>query len=206
MGHQLIALGGTLLVAGLMARLGRRLGLPTIPLFMVAGIIFGPQTPGLVLIEDPGQLSLLASLGLILLLFHLGLEFSLEDLLGGGRALLVAGATYLAFNIAGGVAFGFALGWGSLEAFTIAGIVGISSSAIATKLLIELHRLSHPETRLILGIIVVEDVFLALYLAVLQPVLSGDSGASAVKDTAVAFAFLIGLVAVARFGGRAMSR
>jgi K+:H+ antiporter subunit KhtU len=205
-GHTLIALGGAFLAAGLMARLGRRFGLPTIPLFMAAGIIFGPQTPGIVLIEQPGELSVLASLGLILLLFHLGIEFSLDDLVGGGRSLLVAGATYIALNIGGGVGLGFALGWGGREALVIAGIVGISSSAIATKLLVELHRLGNPETRLILGIIVVEDVFLALYLAILQPILSGSSGAAAVKDAAVAFAFLIGLVLVARFGGGVMDR
>jgi CPA2 family monovalent cation:H+ antiporter-2 len=205
-GHTLIALGGAFLAAGLMARIGRRFGLPTIPLFMAAGIIFGPQTPGIVLIEQPGELSLLASLGLILLLFHLGIEFSLDDLVGGGRSLLAAGAIYIGLNIGGGVALGFALGWGGREALVIAGIVGISSSAIATKLLVELRRLNNPETPLILGIIVVEDVFLALYLAVLQPILSGSSGAAAVKDAAVAFGFLIALVLVARFGGRVVDR
>jgi CPA2 family monovalent cation:H+ antiporter-2 len=205
-GHLLIALGGTFLVAGLMARLGRRFGLPTIPLFMVAGLVFGPQTPGFVLIEEPSDLSVLAALGLVLLLFHLGIEFSLDDLIGGGRSLLLAGATYIALNIAGGLALGFVLGWGGREALVIAGIVGISSSAIATKLLIELRRLTNRETRLILGIIVVEDIFLALYLAVLQPILSGSSGATAVKDAAVAFGFLIALVLVARFGGRVVDR
>jgi CPA2 family monovalent cation:H+ antiporter-2 len=59
---------------------------------------------------------------------------------------------------------------------------------------------------LILGIIVVEDVFLALYLAVLQPILSGSSGLSAVKDAAVAFAFLFALVLVARFGSGVVDR
>jgi CPA2 family monovalent cation:H+ antiporter-2 len=206
MSHLLIALGGAFLAAGLMARLGRQLGLPTIPLFMAAGIIFGPQTPGVVLVEDHQQLSLLASLGLILLLFHLGLEFSLDDLVSGGQRLLVAGGIYLALNIGSGLALGFGLGWGNREALVIAGIVGISSSAIATKLLIELRRLTNPETRLILGIVVVEDVFLALYLAVLQPILSGSSGATAVKDAAVAFAFLIGLVMVARFGAPLVDR
>ena len=58
----------------------------------------------------------------------------------------------------------------------IAGAVGISSSAIVTKLLTELRRLANPESRLILGIIVVEDVFLALYLAVLQPILGDAEG------------------------------
>src|SRR5215207_1811356 len=206
MGHVLIALGGAFLAAGLMARFGRRFGLPTIPLFMAAGIIFGPQTPGFVLVEAPSDLSVLAALGLVLLLFHLGIEFSLDDLVGGGRSLLMAGATYIALNIGGGLILGFALGWGGREALVVAGIVGISSSAIATKLLIELHRLTNPETRMILGIVVVEDVFLALYLAVLQPILSGSSGVTAVKDAAVAFGFLIALVMVARFGGGLMDR
>ncbi len=206
MGHLLIALGGAFLASGILARLGRRFGLPTIPLFMAAGIICGPHTPGIVLIEDPGQLGVLASLGLILLLFHLGIEFSLDDLVGGGRSLLLAGAIYISLNIGGGLVLGFTLGWGAREALVIAGIVGISSSAIATKLLIELHRLANPETRLILGIIVVEDVFLAVYLAVLQPILSGSSGLSAAKDAAVAFAFLFGLVLVARFGGGVVDR
>ena len=206
MGHLLIALGGAFLAAGLLARMGRRLGLPTIPLFMLAGIIFGPSTPGLVLVEKPGELSLLASLGLILLLFHLGLEFSLDDLAHGGRRLLVAGGIYLTLNMAGGIVLGFAFGWGGREAVVIAGVVGISSSAIVTKLLIELRRLTNPETRLILGVVVVEDIFLALYLAVLQPILSGSSGLEAFRDVTVAFGFLMVLVVVARFGSRIVDR
>ena len=189
MGESLVALGGALLAAGLLARLGRRVGLPTIPLFMAAGILLGPNTPGIVLLHEPGDFSLLATLGLILLLFHLGLEFSLGDLLAGGRRLLAAGAVYLVLNVGGGLAFGFALGWGTSEAFVLAGAVGISSSAIVTKLLVELHRLANPESRLILGIIVVEDVFLALYLAFLQPVVGGADGAwEAIREFLTAFA------------------
>ena len=75
-----------------------------------------------------------------------------------------------------GAVLGFAFGWGDREALVIAGAVAISSSAIVTKLLTELRRLGNRETPLILGIIVVEDVFLALYLAVVQPILSDASG------------------------------
>lgn len=207
MAGPLVALGGSFLAAGLLARLGRRAGLPTIPLFMAAGIVFGPHTPGLALVEDPAELELLAAVGLVLLLFHLGLEFSLGDLVAGGWWLLGAGAVYLALNVGGGLAFGFALGWGGAEALVVAGAVGISSSAIVTKLLVELRRLANPETRLILGIVVVEDVFLALYLAVLQPVLGGSEGlAGALGSFARAFAFLLGLTAVARFGARWVGR
>jgi len=202
MGSSLVALGGAFLASALLARAGRRIGLPTIPLFMAAGIIFGPHTPGISLIDHPEEIELLAALGLVLLLFHLGLEFSLDDLAAGGRNLVIAGATYLSLNLGGGLAFGFALGWGTREALVIAGAIGISSSAIVTKLLVELRRLANPETRLILGIVVVEDLFLALYLAVLQPVLSGSSGWRAIRDVAVAFLFVAVVILIARRGAR----
>jgi len=202
MGSSLVALGGAFLASALLARAGRRIGLPTIPLFMAAGIIFGPHTPGISLIDHPEEIELLAALGLVLLLFHLGLEFSLDDLAAGGRNLVIAGATYLSLNLGGGLAFGLALGWGTREALVIAGAIGISSSAIVTKLLVELRRLANPETRLILGIVVVEDLFLALYLAVLQPVLSGSSGWRAIRDVLVAFLFVAVVIVIARKGAR----
>jgi monovalent cation:H+ antiporter-2, CPA2 family len=205
--NELIALGGAFLAAGLLARIGRRVGLPTIPFFIVAGILTGPNTPGLVLVEDPRDLEVFAAVELVLLLFHLGLEFSLADLLGGGRRLVFAGAAYIVLNIGGGLLFGLYLGWGVPEAFVIAGALGISSSAIATKLLVELKRLANPETGLILGIIVVEDVFLALYLAALQPILgASDSLADALGLFGRAFGFLLVLFAVARYAASWVGR
>ncbi|WP_407937035.1 cation:proton antiporter [Kineosporia babensis] len=202
-----MALGGAFLAAGLAARLGRRVGLPTIPLFMVAGLLLGPHTPGLALVEDPTEFALLSSLGLILLLFYLGLEFHLDDLLGGGRKLLAAGSLYLLINVGLGLGFGYLLGWGSREAFVLAGVIGISSSAIVTKVLVETGRLGRPESKLILGIIVVEDVFLALYLALLQPVLSDASGFwEAAQKFGVALAFLLILTAIARWGATLVGR
>jgi CPA2 family monovalent cation:H+ antiporter-2 len=190
----LVALGASLLAAGLLARLGRSIGLPTIPLFMIAGLLFGPNTPGVELVEHPADFALLATLGLILLLFYLGLEFSLGELTSGGRSLAAAGSLYLALNIGAGLAFGFALGWGTREALVIAGAVGISSSAIVTKILVEMRRLTNRETRLILGIVVVEDLFLAIYLAVLQPVLDESSGVGDALVSEAIGAFMAGLV------------
>ena len=88
MGHDLVVLGAAFLVCAVVARAGRRVGLPTIPLFMAAGIILGPNTPGPVLFEHPADLDLLAALGLVFLLFTLGLEFSVDDLTSGGSRLL----------------------------------------------------------------------------------------------------------------------
>jgi CPA2 family monovalent cation:H+ antiporter-2 len=207
MPNELVALGGAFLAAGFLGRLGRRVGLPTIPFFMAAGIITGPHTPGLILVDDPGGLDVFATVGLVMLLFHLGLEFSLRDLFGGGRTLVAAGGVHLLLKVGGGLALGFWLGWGSSEAFVIAGAVGVSSSAIVTKLVVELRRLANRETRMILGIIVVEDIFIALYLALLQPVLGGaDSAVDAVLQFGRAAGFLAVLFAVARWGAHFVGR
>ncbi len=119
----------------------------------------------------------------------------------------MAAVAYIGLNVGGGLIFGFALGWGSSEALVIAGAVGISSSAIVTKLLIELKRLTNAETPVILGVIVVEDIFLALYLAMLAPVLGGaDTTAEVLGDIGAAFGFIAGLLLLARFGARLADR
>ena len=209
MGHadSLLAMGGAFLAAAFLARLGGRIGLPTIPLFMLAGILLGPHTPGLVIVQDAPDFEMLSALGLVLLLFYLGLEFHLDDLRSGGRRLLTAGGIYLLLNVGAGLGFGFVLGWGVREALVLAGVLGISSSAIVTKILIDLGRIGRPETRLILGVIVVEDIFLALYLAALQPVISGAQGVGdMVQQGAKAFGFLLLLAAAARYGTKLVGR
>jgi CPA2 family monovalent cation:H+ antiporter-2 len=85
--------------------------------------------------------------------------------------------------------------------------MGICSSAIVTKLVVELRRLANRETALILGVSVVQDVFLALYLALLQPVLGGaQDAAEALMLFVRAFAFLLVLFAIARYGSRLTGR
>ena len=201
----LVGLGAVVLLAGLVARAGRRVGLPSIPCYMIVGILFGPGTPGPVLVEHPEDLAVLAALGLVLLLFHLGVEFPAEQVLGSGRRLFIAAGFYIGLNVSAGFLLGLALGWGTAEAMVIAGALGISSSAIATKLLIELHRLTNAETPVILGIIVIEDLFLAFYLALLAPVLSdSDSPLELLLDIAISFGFLLALFAIARYGARAV--
>lgn len=204
--NELMAVGALLLVAALLARGGRRLGLPTIPFFMGAGILLGPGTPGPVIIDDPATLEFLAIMGLVLLLFHLGVEFPLEQVRASGGRLVLAAFIYIGLNVGGGIGFGLLLGWGIGEAMVIGGALGISSSAIVTKLLIELRRLTNAETPLILGIIVVEDLFLALYLSLLTPLLGdAESPLALVLDIGTSFLFLLVLLVIARFGGRVIA-
>lgn len=204
---QLVALGGAFLAAALVARAGRQIDLPTIPLFILAGILFGPNTPGVVLFENPADLKLLATLGLIFLLFYLGLEFSVDQIVEGGSKLALAGIAYIVINVGGGFLFGLALGWGLEEAIILAGVLGISSSAIVTKILIERKRMDNSETKLILGIIVIEDLFLALYLAVVTPIIDGKGDLGEILiDVAISFAFLTALACVARWGTRVVAK
>ena len=86
-------------------------------------------------------------------------------------------------------------------------MIGTSSTAIVTKILLDLRRVGNRETRMILGIIVVEDVFLAFYLALLQPILGEKEGVvEIVTSTGIAFAFLLALFALARWGARLVRR
>lgn len=201
MAAELVALGAAGVAAGTLARGGRRLALPTIPAFMVAGIVLGPSALGV--ISDIHSLELVAAVGLILLLFHLGVEFPLEQVTSSGRRVLATAFGYIGLNVGGGLILGFVLGWGTPEALVIAGAVGISSSAIATKLLVELRRLTNAETPIVLGVIVVEDLFLAIYLAILAPFLGDAEGvADALLHFGIALGFIVALFLVARYGAR----
>ena len=130
MGRELIVLGLAFLLAGLLACVGRKIGLPTIPLFVAAGIAAGPHTRGPVLFPHPEDLELLASFGLIFLLFYLGVEFSFDDLTAGGRRLVTSAALYLGLNLGAGLALGFVIGWGTKEAFVIAGARSFSHALL----------------------------------------------------------------------------
>ncbi|QHF23549.1 cation:proton antiporter [Rathayibacter sp. VKM Ac-2804] len=206
-GEDLIVLGVLFVVAYVLGRLGRTIGLPAIPIYMVVGLLASPNFHLFPLDFESSYIELTAVFGLILLLFNLGLEFDQDEFYGNAGRLILSGGSYIAVNMAAGLAFGFLLGWGSREALIIAGITATSSSAIVTKLLIELKRLANPETPMILGVTVVEDIFIAVYLAIVSVVLSGETEPwPVVLKLVIAFAFLVVMFAIARWGGRVVSR
>ncbi|MCU1569656.1 MAG: cation:proton antiporter [Naasia sp.] len=207
LGQDLIVLGILLVAAHALGRLGRRIGLPAIPIYMFVGLLASPGTKWIPLEFDNANIELIAVFGLILLLFNLGLEFDQDAFLGNAGRLLLSGGTYILVNLAVGFGYGFLLGWGTQEALVIAGMTATSSSAIVTKLLIELGRLANPETPMILGVTVVEDIFIAVYLAVVSVVLSGETEPGPiVLKLVVAFTFLLVMFAIARWGGRVVTR
>ena len=207
LGEDLIILGILLLVAYVLGRLGKLVGLPAIPIYMLVGLLASPHTGWFPLSFESNYIELIAIFGLILLLFNLGLEFDQDEFFGNFGKLIISGGSYILINMGVGLAFGFWVGWGTREALIIAGMTATSSSAIVTKLLIELRRLPNTETPMILGVTVVEDIFIAIYLAIVSVVLSGETELwPVVGKLAVAFLFLVVMFTLARFGGRYVSR
>nr|WP_199861663.1 cation:proton antiporter [Frigoribacterium sp. CFBP 8766] len=207
MGEELVVLGVLLLIAYGLGRAGKLIGLPSIPIYMIVGLLASTNTGWFPISFDSHNIELIAIFGLILLLFNLGLEFDQDEFFSNAGRLIVSGGSYIAVNMGVGLVFGFMLGWGTREALIIAGMTATSSSAIVTKLLIELNRLANRETPMILGVTVVEDIFIAIYLAIVSVVLSGETDPlPVVLKLVVAFAFLVAMFAVARWGGAVVSK
>ncbi len=208
LGVQLLTLGALFVLAYVLGRLGKLIGLPAIPIYMIVGLIASPNFHLVSFLNfESADVELVAVFGLIFLLFYLGLEFDTEEFFGNARRLLLSGGIRIAINMGTGFAFGFLVGWGVREALIIAGMTAMSSSAIITKLLIELRRLANRETPTILGIAVVEDVFIAIYLAIVSVVLSGETEVwPIVLELGISFTFLVAMFAIARYAGRLVSR
>src|SRR6187431_3417924 len=116
LGEQLLVLGILLIIAYVLGRLGKLVGLPAIPVYMLVGLAASPYTHWFPLNFDTHSVELIAVFGLILLLFNLGLEFDQEEFFGNAGKLIISGGSYILVNMAVGFAFGFALGWGTREA------------------------------------------------------------------------------------------
>ncbi|TFB53063.1 cation:proton antiporter [Cryobacterium tagatosivorans] len=206
-GEDLLILGVLLVISYILGRLGKLIGLPTIPIYMIVGLLASTHTGWFPLNFAAADIELIAVFGLILLLFSLGLEFDQEEFFDNAGKLLISGGSYVLINMGLGFAFGMMVGWGTREALVIAGMTGTSSSAIITKLLIELRRLANKETPMILGVTVVGDIFIAIYLAIVSVVLSGKTEVwPIVLQLSIAFLFLVVMFSLARWGGRVVSR
>lgn len=194
--------------------LANRLGQSVIPFYIVAGMLLGEfvlgrlalPTVGTVYVPETEFIALGAELGIVFLLFFLGLEFNLDRLLARRRQIGTAGTIDLA-NFGAGLVLGWLVFGALLPAFLFAGIVYISSSAVITKSLIDLGWIADDEAEPLLGTLVYEDLFIAVYLAVASAlVLGGGDVAAAATDVGIAVAFILVLLAAVQFGTPAFDR
>lgn len=194
--------------------LANRLGQSVIPFYIVSGMVLGEFVIGRVGLPVLGEVyvaesefvSLGAELGIVFLLFFLGLEFNLDRLLARRSQIGTAGTIDLA-NFGVGLVLGWLVFGTFLPAFLLAGIVYISSSAVITKSLIDLGWIANDEAEPMLGTLVYEDLFIAVYLAVASAlVLGGGDVAAAATDVGIAIGFILVLLGLVRFGAPAFDR
>lgn len=194
----LTQLAVTVAILGALGLLAGRFGLSAIPAYLLAGLLLGPNEPEALSIIQPSEVTeFVAELGLVFLLFFLGLEFSFERLVRSGRHAGVGGTIDLVVNagvglLVGYVAFGF-----SFAALVLAAAIYVSSSAVIVKGLIDFRRLADDETDLVLAVLVFEDLVLGFVLGFV------GSGGGELGDTLwtalKALLFLTGSLAASRY-------
>lgn len=200
-----IELGAAVVGLAVLARLANRWGFSAIPLYLLAGLAFG--NGGLLPLNLSRDFNALgAEVGVLLLLFLLGLEYTGEELSANLRTGFVAGLFDLLLNFSPGFAAGLLLGWGPLAALVLGGVTYISSSGVIAKVLSELGRMNNAETPLVLSVLVLEDLAMAVYLPLLSVLLSGLGLAAGLVSVGVALATVSVALFVAVRYGRAISR
>jgi CPA2 family monovalent cation:H+ antiporter-2 len=198
----LIELGFVVLLLAVLARIASHWSFSTIPFYLLAGLAFGKG--GLAPLELTSNfIHIGAELGVLLLLFMLGLEYTGEELKKNLRSGLPSGIVDLFLNFPPGLIAGFLLGWKPLAAVLLGGVTYISSSGVIAKILAELRRLECPETPIVLSILVIEDLAMAVYLPLIAVLLLGGGPVRMAISVSVAVltVFLVLVVAV-RYGKR----
>jgi K+:H+ antiporter subunit KhtU len=191
----------TVLLLGGLGLIAHQLGVSAIPAYLLAGLLLGPHEPHVTSLISPSEVTdFLAELGIVFLLFFLGLEFSLGRLMRTGRHVGLGGTIDLLINAAAGLVVGIAAFGLSFGALILAAAVYVSSSAITVKGLIDFRRLADEETDLVLAILVFEDLAIAFVLGFAAT--GGGSTASTLGTVGKAIAFIALSLAASRWLSR----
>ncbi len=181
-------------VLGLAAALSLSLRMPVVPLYIASGVALG------VFIVPDEVVGFLGKLGVVFLLFSMGLEFSIPSPRDAPR-FIATGAIDWLLNFPVGLIAGWALGWSWQDTVFLAGILYMSSSAVVSKCIVDFGRAARPETETVLGIMVFEDLVIAFYLVLLNVLIltPAESGLGTYLFAVVrATGFVVLLIALAR--------
>lgn len=173
-----------------------RFRLPVVLGYILAGVLIGPHTPPYSLVKDMHDIHVLSELGVIFLLFSIGLEFSLTKLLRVGLVAFFAATVEIGLMMWIGNLLGRFFGWSPIDSLFLGAILSISSTTIIAKVLMETKRIKEQFAQVILGILVIEDVLAIVIIALLSGV--ATTGSLEISTAAVAmakvFAFMAGVL------------
>jgi len=199
-----IELGAVVLVLAVLARVAGRIGMPAIPLYLLAGLVVGDGGFAAVDVSED-FIELAGQIGVLLLLFTLGLEYTSDELRHGLRSGSVAGAIDAAANFTPGFAAGLLLGWDATTAALLGGVTWISSSGIVAKVLTDLGRLGNRETPSVLNLLVIEDLAMAVYLPIVGALVARRGAGETVVTVLVALVAVAAILLLAMRGGHRLS-
>src|ERR687898_1708103 len=188
-----------MIVAGAMAMLSYRFKQPMVVGYIGAGMIIGPHTPPFSLVLNLDVLNLFAEIGIVLLLFVVGMEFPIEKLRKIGRkAFLIALSEAAGTFIAGYIVGQYALGFSFFDSLFLALAISVTSTVIVMRVLEELGMIKDESSVLILGVAIIEDIIVISMLAILQSVgsIGGLSFADVGISVAITLAFIAGVLGV----------
>ncbi|EIK72941.1 transporter, CPA2 family [Pseudomonas synxantha BG33R] len=194
-----------MLVAGVVTILFHRLKQPVVLGYIVAGFIIGPHTPPFGLIHDEDTIKTLAELGVIFLMFCLGLEFSLRKLFKVGATAFIAAFLEIVLMIWIGYEIGRWFDWSTMDSLFLGAILAISSTTIIVKALNDLKMKDQRFAQLIFGVLIVEDILGIGIIALLSSIaVSGTVSSGEVFSTVgklslfMIVALVIGILLVPR--------
>ena len=197
-----------MIVAGLVTVIFHRFKQPVVLGYIVAGIIIGPHTPPYALIHDEATINTLSELGVILLMFSLGLEFSLRKLTQVGVSALIAALLEILLLFWVGYEIGRFFNWPLLDSIFLGAMLSMSSTTVIIKVLGELGKMKERFSQLIFGILIIEDILGIAMIALLSGIAMtgklsvGDVGLTLGKlGIFLAVTLVAGLLAVPRLLG-----
>ena len=186
----LAELAVTVGVLGVLGLAASRFGISAIPAYLLAGLLLGPNEPKQLAVIEPSEVTdFVAQLGIVFLLFFLGLEFTLGRIARSRNHAVVGGTIDFGINAGLGLAVGVIAFGVSFAALILAAAIYVSSSAITVKGLIDFRRLADDETDLVLAILVAEDIAIAFVLG-----FAAEGGGEA-ADTLLIVAKALGFIA-----------
>jgi CPA2 family monovalent cation:H+ antiporter-2 len=197
-----------MIVAGLVTILFHRFKQPVVLGYILAGFIIGPHSPPFSLITNEESINTLAEIGVILLMFSLGLEFSLRKLKRVGGTAIIASSLEIFGMGWVGYELGKAFGWSNTDSLFLAAMLSMSSTTVIIKVLSEMRRTKEKFAELIFGILILEDILGIAMIALLSGIaMTGNLSVSTVGLTLgklgifLIAVLVVGLIAVPRLLG-----
>ncbi|MEI6796280.1 MAG: cation:proton antiporter [Methanomassiliicoccales archaeon] len=187
-----------MILAAFIALAFYKLKMPMVIGYLAAGMILGPYTPGLQV--DAEMISLLANLGIVLLMFCIGLEFNLRRLKQVGMFAILAGSIEVLIMLMMGYTLGLMLGFGGIASLILGGVLSISSTAVIIKVLTDRGEMSKKYAEAIIGILIIEDIAAVVILTITTPLAAGEAmGLGALVLMLLGIVFFLGISLVLGF-------